>query len=264
LTVEPTDVYDEIVDRNVKRIQTRQQKRDIINDIAREFESNRMHLPRISAEIKRRMREYYDNLEISDRWIEECLDEKYKRAKRTTSEISPKTNEEKKRLLVSPTASGQSNVEPQPQQSNPNTQTPSTLTEKEYAEIEKYGITNEERLEAINEQLESEIKDRDSRLKNLEQQLKTISDRKPEREKEIGKAIADLKIGIDYDPSKLQASDNKVFSNTIVCDLRIANWIADTLRNKIINNPKTYFLIQQDFTNPGAVRINYLKTEFLT
>ena len=95
-------IYDEIFERYVKRFQTKWQKKEIVNDIAREFEVNGMRLEKISSEIKKRMREH-EELEISDRWIQECLDEKYKKPRNescrticgTTSAKSSETIREK-------------------------------------------------------------------------------------------------------------------------------------------------------------------------
>lgn len=72
-------VYDQIFDKHVKRLhEVYKKKAEIINDIAKDFEDNGMRLEKIASEIKKRLREHED-LDISDRWIEKILDEKYKR-----------------------------------------------------------------------------------------------------------------------------------------------------------------------------------------
>jgi hypothetical protein len=42
------------------------------------------------------------------------------------------------------------------------------------------------------------------------------------------------------------------------------NWMREQLPDLIAKYGKSYFLIQQDFNKPGNIRINYLKTDFLT
>ena len=274
------DVWDSIFNRNVKRFQSVGQKRDIINDIAREFESNGMHVAKICSEIKKRMRSYNEEnnedleIEISDSWIEKVLDPQYKRERKknpTTTEVNTITNEEKKEQLVAVTNSGQSVSEPEPprQTSRP---------DPNFQELAKPVLDNLKKVEQQNKELDAKlkttddqlsdalnaIKSRDSRIFNLEQQLKTVSEKKRDMSNEIQSSLNTFETKHKYDPNKLAGNDNRVFDNTIVCDLRVANWIVETLRDSIVKHPKSYFLIQQDFGKPLGIRINYLKTDFVT
>ena len=69
-----------MVEKHVSNLKEANQGiRQIINDIAKDFENNGMKLPRISSEVKRRIKENFDELQISDRTVERALDPKYKR-----------------------------------------------------------------------------------------------------------------------------------------------------------------------------------------
>lgn len=93
-----------MVEKHVSNLKEANQGiRQIINDIAKDFENNGMKLPRISSEVKRRIKENFDELQISDRTVERALDPKYKRPQklRQLSQIDSIENEEKKEIEVS-------------------------------------------------------------------------------------------------------------------------------------------------------------------
>jgi hypothetical protein len=277
MTEEKDIFYDEIVDRNLKRLQTFTQKKDIINDIAREFKADNMRVEKISSEIKRRMRDHYGEYDISDRWIEKCLDDEFKRPKKIpaiteqNSELDPITeqnsqsdsitNEEKKAIEQSITTSGITVSEPKS-----NTNQEPTITDPNDPDFEppnRYDSPPPPTNQEI-EVLKKGIQDRDSRISNLEQQLKTISERKPEQQK----PISNIKLG------ELQIDDGKTFDNTIYLSCiglsldgkkgGLARNIANNIYEFLEKFPELPFILAQQDNGQTNVRLNFTKPQFIT
>ena len=184
-------------------------------------------------------------------------------------------------------ASGQSISEPQNQNPDPN---PNELTPEQVEQMRRDAFDNEplpkitatntiapitnQEVETMRSKLKrtddelmkrlKEIKDQDSKIFNLEQQIKTMIERKPDRNEKVTGAIRKFGLDYEYNPKKLQNADCRVFDNTIILDVAAADWIAKTLKKDLAVLTKTYFLIQQDFDEPKSLRINHLRTDFKT
>src|SRR5215510_31598 len=264
LTVEPNDIYNDIIDRNVKRFQKYKEKREIISDIAKEFEANGMKLPLISSEIKRRMREYYDDIEISDSWIDKTLEDKYKRPKKekqkqTTPEIITTPIEENKPIEVSTTNEGNTFSEPS------NYFTP----EEEQNLEQQVGNKAGQYLDDINEQHKEIVKLREQNTSIL-QQFRASEDRVKNLENYINQR-KNQKIytadNFEYPDFPLAIDDKKVFRYNLPTYKFYASWLAEEIRKYIVQYPDNdYFLIQFTPTveNKGIMRLNIRKPEFTT
>lgn len=264
-------------------------KADVITQLAKDLENQGMPLEEIANSIVHALKD----ANVSKAYILETLEKKYKRHYNKAKEQeqlseNPTTIEEEniteqKPIEVAVTNSGQSVSEPEPPRQTPkqpDSEDIEILKDKlnrseaiAKSRFEEISNISEKQRQDANElsiltenvkNLSKQVEDRNNQIKNLEQQLKTVSEKKRDMSNEIQSSLNTFETKHKYDPNKLAGNDNRVFDNTIVCDLRVANWIVETLRDSIVKHPKSYFLIQQDFGKPLGIRINYLKTDFVT
>lgn len=84
---EQYDEYYEWAKQKLKGIET--SKQETINELAEKLENSGMPLEMISAEISRNLEGY-----VSDRYVRDCLNEKYKVKRKQTSKPNEKEKEE--------------------------------------------------------------------------------------------------------------------------------------------------------------------------
>ena len=225
------------------------------------------------------LKHYLKNI-VSNKTIDRALKPKEERKKvkeETANQLEPVSQIDDKKVIVETTTSGQSVVEPE--QSNQNKKqeiTPEELAVSgldEFAQFDQVQTQTQtpkpvlekvKKVESEKQELLKTITNQSTRINQLENQIKNMVNEKPDQTNEIKKAVHSFNLGYEYDPSKSTEDPNKKYGNTIVCDLRIADFIVKTLQDKIIHQPDSYYLIQQNFDNPIGIRINYLKTNFKT
>jgi len=225
----------------------------------------------------------YDN--IPDEFKHEVKQKAGKQSHKNVADKSATVTGPEIKEPIQVSASGQSISEPQNQ--NPNTNYELTPEEEEQMRrdvfdeepLPKITATNittptNQEAETLKSKLKTtddelmkrlkEIKDQESKIFNLEQQIKTMMERKPDKNEKITTAIRKFGLNYEYNPNKLQNADCRVFDNTVVLNVAAADWIAKTLKKDLSMFTKTYFLIQQDFDKPESLRINHLRTDFKT